>query len=220
MLGAAAKCHGCHGWLGTGHVQCAWSLVSVMYVPGRLEMCGWGLLNCVCLSLGVGSVEAYKPHTPLYFKPYHPGELDVRGRSDFSRFDRHPERPHFSNFGPPAEGACGRHQFSSLLSSLSAHLGQSHGFPTGQQWAAALKSTQPTPHCGLLSSSPRGSTTALPAAAAELRHGGEGPPRPWGRAEVLPRSPILELMLRPERMRAAHSAVARHMASGAGLAAA
>ena len=146
--------------------------------------------------------------------------LDVGGRSDFSRFDPRPERPHFSNFGPPAEGACGRHQFSSLLSSLSAHLGQSHGFPTGQQWAAALKSTQPTPHCGLLSSSPRGSTTALPAAAAELRHGGEGPPRPWGRAEVLPRSPILELMLRPERMRAAHSAVARHMASGAGLAAA
>jgi hypothetical protein len=150
----------------------------------------------------------------------HPGVVDVRGRSDFSRFDPRPERPHFSNFGPPAEGACGRHQFSSLLSSLSAHLGQSHGFPTGQQWAAALKSTQPTPHCGLLSSSPRGSTTALPAAAAELRHGGEGPPRPWGRAEVLPRSPILELMLRPERMRAAHSAVARHMASGAGLAAA
>jgi hypothetical protein len=33
----------------------------------------------------------------------HPGELDVRGRSDFSRFDLRPERPHFSNFGPPAE---------------------------------------------------------------------------------------------------------------------
>jgi len=33
----------------------------------------------------------------------HPGELDVRGRSDFSRFDPRPERPHFSNFGPPAE---------------------------------------------------------------------------------------------------------------------
>ena len=33
----------------------------------------------------------------------HPGVLDVRGRSDFSRFDPRPERPHFSNFGPPAE---------------------------------------------------------------------------------------------------------------------
>ena len=32
----------------------------------------------------------------------HPGVLDVRGRSDFSRFDSRPERPHFSNFGPPA----------------------------------------------------------------------------------------------------------------------
>ena len=32
----------------------------------------------------------------------HPGELDVRGRSDFSRFDPRPKRPHFSNFGPPA----------------------------------------------------------------------------------------------------------------------
>ena len=33
----------------------------------------------------------------------HPGVVDVRGRSDFSRFDPRPERPHFSNFGPPAE---------------------------------------------------------------------------------------------------------------------
>ena len=33
----------------------------------------------------------------------HPGVLDIRGRSDFSRFDPRPERPHFSNFGPPAE---------------------------------------------------------------------------------------------------------------------
>ena len=34
----------------------------------------------------------------------HPGVLDVRGRSDqFSRFDPRPERPHFSNFGPPTE---------------------------------------------------------------------------------------------------------------------
>ena len=30
----------------------------------------------------------------------HPGVLDIRGRSDFSRFDPRPERPHFSNFGP------------------------------------------------------------------------------------------------------------------------
>ena len=36
-------------------------------------------------------------------RSWHPGELDVRGRSDFSRFDPRPERPHFSNFGPPAE---------------------------------------------------------------------------------------------------------------------
>jgi hypothetical protein len=28
----------------------------------------------------------------------HPGVLDVRGRSDFSRFDPRPERPRFSNF--------------------------------------------------------------------------------------------------------------------------
>jgi len=33
----------------------------------------------------------------------HPGVLDVRGRSDFSRFDPRLERPRFSNFGPPAE---------------------------------------------------------------------------------------------------------------------
>ena len=31
------------------------------------------------------------------------GVVDVRGRADFSRFDPRPERPHFSNFGPPAE---------------------------------------------------------------------------------------------------------------------
>jgi len=37
------------------------------------------------------------------FTRSHPGELDVRGRSEFSRFDPRPERPHFSNFGPPAE---------------------------------------------------------------------------------------------------------------------
>ena len=29
--------------------------------------------------------------------------VDVRGWSDFSRFDPRPERPHFSNFGPPAQ---------------------------------------------------------------------------------------------------------------------
>jgi len=29
--------------------------------------------------------------------------VDVRGGSDFSRFDSRPERPHFSNFGPPTE---------------------------------------------------------------------------------------------------------------------
>jgi hypothetical protein len=33
----------------------------------------------------------------------HRGVVDVRGRSDFSRFDPRPERPHFSNFGPPTE---------------------------------------------------------------------------------------------------------------------
>ena len=33
----------------------------------------------------------------------HPGVLDIRGRSAFSRFDPRPERPHFSNFGPPAD---------------------------------------------------------------------------------------------------------------------
>ena len=26
---------------------------------------------------------------------FHPGEVDVRGRSDFGRFDPRPERPHF-----------------------------------------------------------------------------------------------------------------------------
>jgi hypothetical protein len=32
--------------------------------------------------------------------------VDVRGRSDFSSFNLRPERPHFSNFGPPTgEGA-------------------------------------------------------------------------------------------------------------------
>ena len=34
---------------------------------------------------------------------HHGGVVDVRGRSDLSRFDPRPERPHFSNFGPPAE---------------------------------------------------------------------------------------------------------------------
>ena len=33
----------------------------------------------------------------------HRGVLDIRGRRDFSRFDPSPGRPHFSNFGPPAE---------------------------------------------------------------------------------------------------------------------
>ena len=33
----------------------------------------------------------------------HRGVVDVRGRPDFSRFDPRPERPHFSNFGPPEE---------------------------------------------------------------------------------------------------------------------
>ena len=32
------------------------------------------------------------------------GIVDIRSRRDFSRFDRRPERPHFSNFGPPAVG--------------------------------------------------------------------------------------------------------------------
>ena len=40
-----------------------------------------------------------QPEPPLR----HPGVLDIRGRSDFSRFDPSPERPRFSNFGPPAE---------------------------------------------------------------------------------------------------------------------
>ena len=35
--------------------------------------------------------------------PSHRGVLDVRGWRDFSRFDPRPGRPHFSNFGPPAE---------------------------------------------------------------------------------------------------------------------
>ena len=46
-------------------------------------------------------------HVFLFFSRHlhymHPGVLDIRGRSDFSRFDPRPERPHFSNFGPPAE---------------------------------------------------------------------------------------------------------------------
>ena len=35
------------------------------------------------------------------------------GPSDFSRFDPRPERPHFSNFGPPAEQTfyCGSKTF-------------------------------------------------------------------------------------------------------------
>jgi hypothetical protein len=31
---------------------------------------------------------------------HHGGVVDVRGRSDLSRFDPRPERPHFTNFGP------------------------------------------------------------------------------------------------------------------------
>ena len=43
----------------------------------------------------------------------HQGVVDVRGRTDFSRFDPRPERPHFSNFGPPAERRlfCGAKSF-------------------------------------------------------------------------------------------------------------
>ena len=43
------------------------------------------------------------------------GVVDVRGRADFSRFDPRPERPHFSNFGPPAERRpfCGAKTFLS-----------------------------------------------------------------------------------------------------------
>ena len=51
------------------------------------------------------------PHT---VKMHGGGTLvDVRGRSDFSRFDPRPERPHFSNFGPPAErrSFCGAKTF-------------------------------------------------------------------------------------------------------------
>ena len=51
------------------------------------------------------------PHCNLkltdFYQPSQPrtpgGVVDVRGRSDFSRFDPRPERPHFSNFSPPTE---------------------------------------------------------------------------------------------------------------------
>ena len=45
-------------------------------------------------------------HSP-HSDPPTRGLLDVRGRSDFSRFDPRPERPHFSNFGPPTERRSG-----------------------------------------------------------------------------------------------------------------
>ena len=49
----------------------------LLLVPGR-----WRVIGC-------------------WKSPGHPGVVDIRGRSDFSRFDPRPERPHFSDFGPP-----------------------------------------------------------------------------------------------------------------------
>ena len=46
----------------------------------------------------------YQGDRKISYVSYPPGGTrDVRGRSDFSRFDPRPEGPRFSNFGPPAE---------------------------------------------------------------------------------------------------------------------
>jgi hypothetical protein len=63
------------------------------------------VLDAVLLVVHVGAPLVYFPFAFANNKisKNHPGVLDVRGRSDFSRFDPRPERPRFSNFGPPAE---------------------------------------------------------------------------------------------------------------------
>ena len=99
---------------------------------------------------------------------------------------------------------------SSLFSALSSHLVQSPGFPTGQQCGPLHSREQPPSPLIVLRNDPRdrpqrcrpqrqNSCTAVETRSVlgdELRCGAP-----------------LELRLRPERIRAAHSAAARHMAS-------
>ena len=63
---------------------------------------------CTCSSKTVHSTYTNGSVTPggsvaAARKRKHPGVVDVRDGSDFSRFYPRPERPHFSNFGPPTE---------------------------------------------------------------------------------------------------------------------
>ena len=131
---------------------------------------------------------------------------------------------------------------SSLFSALSSHLVQSPGFPTGQQCGPLHSREQRAPPPYRSTEQSKGSTTALPAAAAELLHGGGDPLRPraeaWcpARAEATPRAdtgcaprsraPHGELrrglaacLCRLARQGAAYSATSRQAASYAGLAA-
>ena len=131
---------------------------------------------------------------------------------------------------------------SSLFSALSSHLVQSPGFPTGQQCGPLHSREQRAPPPYRSTEQSKGSTTALPAAAAELLHGGGDPLRPraeaWcpARAEATPRAdtgcaprsraPHGELrrglaacLCRLARRCAAYSATSRQAASYAGLAA-
>lgn len=99
---------------------------------------------------------------------------------------------------------------SSLFSALSSHLVQSPGFPTGQQCGPLHSREQPPSPLIVLRNDPRDRPQRCrpqrqnSCTAVETRFVLE---------DELRRGAPLELRLRPERIRAAHSAAARHMAS-------
>ena len=69
---------------------CEW-LKSCVMGSGAVAV---ALCTCGCGPV-VRSAHPYAYGNPCkVFK--HPGVLDIRGRSDFSRFDPRPERPHFT----------------------------------------------------------------------------------------------------------------------------
>ena len=97
---------------------------------------------------------------------------------------------------------------SSLLSALSSHLVQSPGFPTGQQCGPLHSREQPPSPLIVLRNDPRDRPQRCrpqrqnSCTAVETRS-----------VLGLRRGAPLELRPRPERIRAAHRAAARHMAS-------
>ena len=97
-------------------VQKYFLLCILCYIDYRIHPCIHRLprttrpMDPACCPYCPAFLEVF-PHCNLkltdFYQPSQPrtpgGVVDVRGRSDFSRFDPRPERPHFSNFSPPAE---------------------------------------------------------------------------------------------------------------------